>query len=144
MILRTFAYAAVLSLSSVATAAAETLFIPDDPQFTGIGKVIYQSQCAACHGVDLQGEPDWRQRKPDGKMPAPPHDETGHTWHHSERQLFEITKFGLQKFAGPNYQTDMPAYESTLTDSEILAVLSYIKSTWPEDIRTRHDMMSRQ
>lgn len=133
-----------LSVLLATPAAAETFFLPDDATFTGLGKIIYQAECAACHGADLQGEPNWQQRKPDGKLPAPPHDATGHTWHHAERHLFEITKYGLQKFAGANYQTDMPAYGTKLTDAEIIAVLSYIKSTWPAEIRARHDMMSRQ
>lgn len=135
--------AALFAAFAIVPASAETLFMPDDLNFTGIGKVIYQAECAACHGANLEGEPDWRQRKPNGKMPAPPHDETGHTWHHSERQLFDLTKFGLQKYAGEDYQTDMPAYGKKLTDAEIIAVLSYIKSTWPEEIQQRHDKMSR-
>lgn len=137
------AAASVLAMTT-AVASAETFFLPDDKDFIGLGSVIYQSECAACHGAKLEGEPDWRQRKANGRMPAPPHDETGHTWHHSERQLFDITKYGLQKFAGEDYQTDMPAYAEKLTDAEIIAVLSYIKSTWPAEIRARHDKMSRQ
>jgi len=38
----------------------------------------------------------------------------------------------------------MPVYEGILTDKEIIAVLSYIKSTWPEDIKAMHDEMERQ
>lgn len=121
------------------TAKAEQLFYPDDKTFVVLGALIYDAQCASCHGADLEGAPNWRQRGADGKMPAPPHDETGHTWHHAERQLFEITKYGIQRFAGADYETDMPAYEGILSDPEIIAVLSYIKSTWPEDIRARHD-----
>jgi mono/diheme cytochrome c family protein len=30
----------------------------------------------------------------------------------------------------------MPAFEDILTDDEIVAVLTYIKSTWPEDVQT--------
>ena len=39
----------------------------------------------------------------------------------------------------PDYASDMPAFVDTLTDAEIIAVLTYIKSTWPADIRERHD-----
>jgi mono/diheme cytochrome c family protein len=70
-------------------------------------------------------------RKPDGKLPAPPHDETGHTWHHSDRQLLAITRDGLSTIA-PGYVTDMPAFGDQLTDQEILAILDFIKSSWPE------------
>ena len=71
------------------------------------------------------------ERKADGKLPAPPHDATGHTWHHSDRQLFQIVKDGLASIV-PGYETDMPAFADTLTDDEIRAALDYIKSTWPE------------
>lgn len=103
------------------------------------GKEIYATNCASCHGVDLGGQPDWRTRKENGALPAPPHDETGHTWHHSDALLIDLTKRGPKSIAGPDYITDMPAYDSILSDNEIIAVLSYIKSTWPEKIRKRHD-----
>ena len=77
-------------------------------------------------------------------MPAPPHSEKGHTWHHADKLLFELTKFGLKKLAGGNYESDMPAYEEVLSDEEIIAVLSYIKSTWPADIREYHDHLNTQ
>ena len=64
-------------------------------------------------------------------MPAPPHDDTGHTWHHSDRMLFQITKGGVGAVV-PGYESDMPAFGEDLTDAEIAAILVYIKSTWPE------------
>ena len=66
-------------------------------------------------------------------MPAPPHNERGHTWHHTDHLLFDLTKYGVEKIVKmENYKSNMPAYESVLSDDEIIAVLSYIKSTWPE------------
>lgn len=115
---------------------------PDDAQAVALGEQIYVEHCAACHGVDLEGQPDWRQRSADGRLPAPPHDETGHTWHHPDIQLFRLTKYGPAGLAGGAYESDMPAYADTLADREILAVLSYIKSTWPEDVRDRHDQIN--
>ncbi|ODT64896.1 MAG: cytochrome C [Pelagibacterium sp. SCN 63-23] len=95
------------------------------------GKQIYLDRCASCHGADLEGQPNWKQRLPNGRLPAPPHDATGHTWHHSDRQLFRIVKEGPGAIM-PGYQTDMPGFGSVLTDDEITAVLDYIKSTWPD------------
>ena len=63
-------------------------------------------------------------------MPAPPHDESGHTWHHTDAVLFGITKYGLVNYAPPGYQSDMPAYAGKLSDDEIRAVLSFIQSHW--------------
>ncbi len=108
-----------------------------DPAEIALGGRVYAETCAACHGANLEGQPNWQTRNQDGKLPAPPHDETGHSWHHPDAQLFAITKFGLAPIAGPDYATDMPAFEGRLTDAEILAALAYIKSRWPEKIRAR-------
>ena len=111
------------------------------------GKVIYGDHCASCHGAALEGQENWRSRKPDGRLPAPPHDPSGHTWHHPDQMLFVMTKFGPQATAGPNYQSDMPAFEGVLSDQEIIDVLTYIKSTWPEEIQqqqARRTKLSRQ
>ena len=96
----------------------------------------------SCHGADLEGEANWRQRKPDGKLPAPAHDETGHTWHHPDGMLFAITRFGTRKITG--LDSDMPGFEGILEDDDIVAVLSFIKSTWPPEIRARHDQINQR
>lgn len=101
------------------------------------GKALYVAHCAACHGTALEGQPDWRQRRPDGKLPAPPHDATGHTWEHSDRALFEVTKFGFASKAGTSYQTDMRAFKDELSDEEIWAIIAYIKSTWPRRLQEK-------
>lgn len=132
----------VVLVTAANFARAETILLPDDPTFVKLGKVIYDSECATCHGPNLEGQPNWNKRNADGKLPAPPQDETGHTWHHPETQIFEMTKYGIQKFAGPDYKTDMPAFEKKLTDAEIIAVLSYIKSRWPSEVRARNTKMS--
>lgn len=110
---------------------------PDDPGKIQAGQKIYARHCAACHGAQLEGQPNWRVRLPSGRMPAPPHDPSGHTWHHPDAVLFSITRDGHVpgRSAPPGYLSDMPAFKGTLTDEEIWAVLAYIKSTWPEDIR---------
>ncbi|WP_319568790.1 c-type cytochrome [Cohaesibacter marisflavi] len=120
--------------------SGQGLLRPDNEVIVTLGKQIYSEQCAACHGDNLQGHPNWRETNEDGRLPAPPHDETGHTWHHADALLFGITKFGLAEIGNmPDYQTDMPIYKDVLSDEEIIAVLSYIKSTWPENIRRMHD-----
>ena len=116
----------------------------DDAELVALGGTVYAAQCASCHGANLEGQPDWRSRGADGLMPAPPHDETGHTWHHDDATLFELTKYGLARFAGDDYRSAMPAYEDTLSDEEIVAVLSYIKSRWPDEVQARHDELNAQ
>jgi mono/diheme cytochrome c family protein len=120
------------------------LFCPDDAALVAQGKAIYSVHCASCHGRNLEGQPDWRGLDKDGYLPAPPHDETGHTWHHPDPLLFAITKFGVAKAANlEGYKTRMPVFENVLTDDEIVAALSYIKAQWPEDMRRRHDSLNR-
>ncbi len=96
-----------------------------------LGQELYAANCASCHGANLEGQPDWKRRLDNGRMPAPPHDGTGHTWHHADQQLFAITKLGITEVV-PGYQSDMPVFDDVLTDDQIRAVLAFIKSTWPE------------
>lgn len=117
---------------------------PGDPAQVAMGRPLYAAQCARCHGDRLQGQPNWQTRKPDGKLPAPPHDSTGHTWHHADQQLFQLTKSGLKHMARLGYVSDMPAYEGVLTDSQIWAVLAFIKNSWPAEIRERQARMSQR
>lgn len=111
---------------------------------------LYLEHCAACHGADLEGQPNWKSRLPSGRMPAPPHDASGHTWHHPDRILFEIIKQGAAAIIGGGYESDMPGFGGTLTDAEIRAIIEYIKSTWParerqyQAERSRADEQARQ
>jgi len=109
---------------------------PESPTLAARGMVVYAQHCASCHGAKLEGQPDWRKRLPNGRLPAPPHDATGHTWHHSDKQLFDMVKNGTAGMV-PGYEADMPAYKDILGDADIRAVLSFIESTWPPDIRAR-------
>ena len=107
-----------------------------DLQLVAQGEAIYQQHCASCHGVNLEGQPYWRRRNDDGTLPAPPHDASGHTWHHPDELLFAITKYGTSAVVGRGYKSNMLGFEEQLDDGEIWAVLSYIKSQWPPGIQT--------
>jgi mono/diheme cytochrome c family protein len=132
-----------LILTSPPRATAEAALDPTDTALVALGAGIYADHCASCHGANLEGESNWRERKPNGRLPAPPHDATGHTWHHPDAVLIEITTHGLpDEIGGQPYLSDMPAYEGILTDREILAVLSYIKSRWPSEVIERHDAIN--
>src|ERR1700757_2322872 len=67
---------------------------PESPSLAR-GRVVYAQQCASCHGENLEGQPNWRVRLPNGRLPAPPHDATGHTWHHGDKELFSMIKTGI-------------------------------------------------
>ncbi|MCH2393077.1 MULTISPECIES: c-type cytochrome [Oceanibaculum] len=108
------------------------------------GRAIYAANCASCHGAKLEGQPDWKSRLPSGRLPAPPHDASGHTWHHPDGVLFRITKEGPAAVVGGGYQSDMPGFAGVLSDEDIHAVLDFIKSTWPEREQQYQAEMSRR
>ena len=127
------------------TVSAGTQLRPEDEDLSRLGAAIYAQNCASCHGAGLEGENDWQSGNADGSLRAPSHDETGHTWHHADELLFWITKFGTAQGAGiEGFQSSMPAFEDSLSDREIIAVLSWIKAQWPDEIRERHDMLNEQ
>lgn len=131
---------ALLAACDRPPASPASLLRPDDAQVTALGARVYQAHCAACHGARLEGQPNWRIRDATGRLPAPPHDASGHTWHHPDEVLFAITRHGVAQASNlKGYDSAMPAYEGVLTDAEIVAVLSWIKAQWPADIRRQQD-----
>jgi mono/diheme cytochrome c family protein len=129
-------------LVSVFADDAPTKPDPNDAKLVERGNLVYAEQCASCHGANLEGQLNWRHRLPNGRLPAPPHDPTGHTWHHSDKQLFDMTKFGPGALV-QGYESDMPGFKDKLSDADIWAVLSYIESTWPPNIRNRQQRMGQ-
>jgi len=100
------------------------------------GKTVYAKHCASCHGVNLEGQANAEALQAAGVTPAPAHDKTGHTWHHADDQLFEYIKYGPAIALGdPSYQSMMPSFGEVLEDDDILSVLVYIRSSWPEQER---------
>lgn len=123
---------ALLGGTSLATAEGPE---PAQPVDLVAAAQLYQDNCAACHGAALEGQPDWRSPGPDGILPAPPHDASGHTWHHSDAMLFDYTRLGGREAMareGLDFNSGMPGFADVLSDAEIRAILAYIKSTWPE------------
>ncbi len=102
-----------------------------NPDLVTQGQGIYAQSCATCHGANLEGAMNWKQPLPDGAMPPPPHDTSGHTWHHPDSLLINIILNG----GDPTYNSKMPAFKGKLTDEEINAVLEFIKSKWGQQER---------
>jgi mono/diheme cytochrome c family protein len=130
---------AIFVASALGRERAVTGTTVTDAQLVALGGQIYAANCASCHGANLEGQPNWQQPNADGSMPAPPHDASGHTWHHNDEALFATTKFGgaaTSPVAAPNH---MPAFGDKLSDREIWAVLSYIKSTWPPELQRQQE-----
>lgn len=113
-----------------------------DSTLVDAGSRLYTQHCAACHGVQLEGQPNWQTVGANGKVLAPPQDETGHSWHHTDDELFRLTKFSVKDIAPDGYVSDMPAFADVLSDDQIWAVLAFIKSRWPRDVRAYQAMIT--
>ena len=96
------------------------------------GKIVYQNNCISCHMIDLAGAENWKELDEDGHRKAPPLNGTGHTWHHDDKTLHAIIKYGLAKLVN-NYKGKMIGFEENLSDKEIDSLLAYIKSFWSEE-----------
>lgn len=108
----------------------------EKPAVIARGARVYAERCKVCHGGNLQGQPNWQAPRADGKMPAPPHNSDGHTWHHDSATLFGLTKHGLvPPRAPPDYKSDMPPFADRLSDGDIPAVLPFIASNWSDEAK---------
>jgi mono/diheme cytochrome c family protein len=110
---------------------------PRDAAQVTRGQALYSAHCASCHGAKLEGQPDWKKRLPNGRLPAPPHDADGHTWHHPDSVLFDITKRGASAVVGRGHESDMPPFAGVMSDEDIWSILAFIKSSWPPDIQQK-------
>ena len=102
-----------------------------NPEILAQGEILYAQYCAKCHGANLEGAPNWKQRLPDGSLPPPPHDSSGHTWHHSNELLTSITENG----GDPAQNSKMPPFKDQLSREEVFAILEFIKSKWDREER---------
>lgn len=116
---------------------------PTDATAVASGEAIYLVHCSSCHGTELQGQPNWQEVLPDGGYPAPPHDGSGHTWRHSDQQLFEATRSGGGASAAPGSVSHMPGFANVLSDDEIWLVLAFVKSRWPAELQARQRLLTR-
>jgi mono/diheme cytochrome c family protein len=102
------------------------------------GMELYKSNCASCHMGNLAGNPDWKSGlDDDGQRLPPPLNGTGHTWHHSPEQLFQVIRYGYKKF-DPNYKGKMLGNDD-LSEDDVWSILEYIKSVWPTEIRDKYN-----
>ena len=70
---------------------------------------------------------------------ASSNDKSGHTLHHPDEMLFNLTKDGFKAMINDVYKVSMPVYDGNLSDEEIIASLSCIKSTWPDEVIEIHN-----
>jgi mono/diheme cytochrome c family protein len=136
------AAAGVGAARHVAAAHLSHLADADDQAAVAIGQHLYRQHCASCHGRYLQGQPLWQINDQFAGRRAPAHDETGHTWQHSDEALFVITKYGRFDRAAADPPSFMPAFKDVLTDVDVLAVIAFIKRRWPLGLRVSQAMLN--
>jgi S-disulfanyl-L-cysteine oxidoreductase SoxD len=142
--------AVLLAVSAFAAAYASRSLLPPRTHFADAdnaervkeGKRLYVSECAGCHGRKLQGQLLWQVQDQFIGRRAPAHDQTGHTWQHSDEDLFHMTKYGRYRTTPETVKSYMPAYGRSLSDDKILAILAYIKATWPLGLRVSQALLN--
>ncbi|MCA9915956.1 MAG: cytochrome c [Anaerolineae bacterium] len=135
MILLVLILSALLVAACSQTPASESVIAPavEGSETWNTGQTIYNLQCSTCHGINGEGQfPDAPLEKDiTGRYGAPPHNETGHTWHHDDDLIIRIIKEG--GMGDPVNFYVMPALGSVLSDTEIEAVIAYIKTMWTSE-----------
>jgi mono/diheme cytochrome c family protein len=118
------AFALAASLSVLAACGSGPAVYPVHPTdaLVARGRPLYEANCASCHG-DATTRPPLKT--------APTHQADGHTWHHPDRLLVEWVLDGVP------LSTVMPRWRGKLSEDEARAVIAYIKTFWPEEIRDR-------
>jgi mono/diheme cytochrome c family protein len=114
----------------------------DDPSAVAGGKVLYMRACASCHGKRLQGQPLWQLEDRYRGQRAPAHDQTGHTWAHSDEDLFGMVRDGRFPQAPAAGISPMPLFRDSLSDEQILSVIAFIKASWPTALRISQAMLN--
>ncbi len=123
---------------SVMIAATSQIFPADtndgsqsiDPEHVRSGSAVYEQHCASCHGAKAEGVPNWQVRDANGELPAPPHNAEGHTWRHSDTELYEMVSEGWRDPFNKTTRLTMPAFGSVLSPDQIRAVITYLKTLW--------------
>ena len=104
------------------------------PEHALAGQPLYLAHCAVCHGLQGQGAPDWPRPNADGSYPPPPLNGSGHAWHHPLKALYATIAHGQGK---------MPGWAGTLQPGEVLAIIAWFQSWWPDEIYAAWQRMSR-
>jgi mono/diheme cytochrome c family protein len=129
--MRRFVVGAMIAATSqivIANASDESQSI--DSRRVKSGRAVYEQYCASCHGAKAEGAPNWQERDANGELPAPPHNAEGHTWRHSDADLYEMVNKGWRDPFNRTKQLTMPAFGGVLSPEQIRAVITYLKTFW--------------
>ena len=96
------------------------------------GDVLFQANCQVCHGKEGVATENWRKRDANGNLLPPPLNGTAHTWHHSPAVLIKTIEEGGSKLGGT-----MPGFAEKLSLQDMVAIIGYLNSLWPNEIYSR-------
>jgi mono/diheme cytochrome c family protein len=113
-----------------------------DPELVAAGAIVYAGNCASCHGRRLQGQALWQLVDEYAGRRAPAHDETGHTWQHSDEAIFSMTKYGRFPGEPTGRNSGMSPFKDRLSDHDILTAIAFIKAHWPLGMRVSQAMLN--
>lgn len=119
-----------LLLPACAAAIASQAMAAQPSSEIELGRQLYQTHCASCHGRSGEGQLDWQKADAAGELPAPPHDSTGHTWRHTDRELEVMIEMGWRDPFNATSRLTMPAFDSVLPRSDVRAIITYLKTLW--------------
>ena len=94
-----------------------------------MGRELYLTHCAICHGENAEATPDWRQTDAAGNYPPPPLDGSAHAWHHPLTVLERTITEGGISLGGV-----MPGFGQVLDSDDAHATIAYFQSFWPDEI----------
>jgi mono/diheme cytochrome c family protein len=109
------------------------------------GHRLYLKYCASCHDANGEGQFHWQKPNQLGEFPAPPHNEQGHTWRHSDQDLFKMISEGWRDPFNRTTRLTMPPFKDILSRGEIDQVIAYLKSLWrPEQLEFQREQNTGQ
>ena len=114
-----------------------------DPARVTSGRAIYRQYCASCHGANAEGAKNWQERDQHGELPAPPHDTKGHTWRHSDAELYHMVEKGWRDPFNKTKRLTMPGFGEVLSPEQIRDVITYLKTLWTSEQRSFQSEESR-
>lgn len=124
--MKTFFPLAILLMSVSSLEASERWF---GAELVGKGEILFQQHCATCHGANAEGTRDWKKTDANGNYPPPPLDGSAHAWHHSLAQLARSIRQGGKPYGGT-----MPGFGEQFDDRQLLALIAFFQSKWPDEI----------
>lgn len=128
--MRRFVVAAMIAAASQIVAVPASADSPSLDSGSVTGRMVYQQYCASCHGANAEGATNWQERDEHGELPAPPHNAEGHTWRHSDAELFEMVSRGWRDPFNKSKRLTMPGFGDGLSPEQIRAVITYLKTLW--------------